>query len=63
MSKEKKKKFKIQAETVTYSYIVVEAKDKDEAHLIAENTDAGQFIPLENEGDFGILEGLTEEIK
>ena len=62
MSK-KKKTFRVQAEIITYCYLDVEATSKEEAHEIAEATDGGEFVTMDDGGDFNILETLTSELK
>lgn len=53
-------KFRVWAKMTTYSYLEVEADSEEEAEMIAEETDGGEFIPTDD-GDWEIT-GDTEEI-
>ena len=55
----KKKKFRVEAEFITYGFIIVEAETSEQANEIAENTDGGDFVTIENDGDFNILSTAT----
>ena len=57
-----KMKYKVQAEVVTYCYIEIEAHSVEEANQIAEDTDGGDFITEDNDGDFRILHSLTQRV-
>ena len=59
MAKTKKKKFRVEAEFITYGFIIVEAETSEQANEIAENTDGGDFVTIENDGDFNILSTAT----
>jgi len=52
------KKFKVIASYVTYVCAVVEAETKDEAHAIAEDMDGGSFTPMDELGDWHIVDVL-----
>ncbi len=55
--------YRIYAKTTEYPYIDVEAESKEEAILIAEGADGGDFVPDDN-GSWEILEGdIAEEIE
>ena len=58
----KKQTYRVKAEVITYCYIDVEASSEEEANEKAAKIDGGDFITIENEGDFRILEGLTGSI-
>jgi len=55
----KKKRFRVEAEFITYGFIIVEAETSEQANEIAENTDGGDFVTIDNEGDFNILSTAT----
>jgi len=55
----KKKKFRVEAEFITYGFIIVEAETSEQANEIAENTDGGDFVTIDNDGDFNILSTAT----
>ena len=57
------KKFLVIAKVVSYASLEVEAKDKDEAYFKAKETDAFDFEPNDDIGDFIILEDEITEIK
>lgn len=52
------KKFKVIASYVTYVCAVVEAETEDEAHAIAEDMDGGSFTPMDELGDWYIVDVL-----
>lgn len=53
-------KFKVKAKVVSYCFLEVEASNSDEAISIAEATDGGDFITIDNEGYFEIIEAKEE---
>jgi len=55
------KKFKVIASYATYVCTIVEAETEDEAHAIAEDMDGGLFTPLDELGDWYIVD--VHEVK
>lgn len=55
------KKYKVIASYVTYVCAVVEAETEDEAHAIAEDMDGGSFTPMDELGDWYIVD--VHEVK
>lgn len=60
-------KYKVIAKSVSYFYTYVDAKDEDEAWLLAKDTDGGGFIPVDQgivqTGDWEIysVEGANDD--
>lgn len=55
-------KFRVKAEVITYCYLDIDAKTAEEANEIASKTDGGDFITIEDEGGFDILEQDTRNL-
>ena len=57
------KTYRVWAKITSYAYIDIEAESAQEAEFMAENTDGGDFIPSENDGDWEIICDKTEEVE
>lgn len=55
------KRYIVQAEVISYCYASILAPNKTEALQEAEAMDGGDFITIEDRGDFNILATLTKE--
>lgn len=49
-------KFRVRAKVTTYCYLEVDANNADEAMEIGEETDGGDFITENSDGDFEVIE-------
>ena len=57
------KTYRVWAEITSYAYIDIEAESAEEAEVMAENTDGGEFTPSESDGDWEIIGDKTEEVE
>jgi len=58
-----KKTFRVHAEVISFVHIDVEANSIEEANEIAEDTDGGNFVSSQEEGDFVIQNSLTHTVR
>ena len=55
-----KNKFRVWVKTTDYLYLDVEANNADEAVVIAEESDGGDFTQVDEKGDWHILDDVVE---
>lgn len=58
-------KYRVFAKMVSYCYVDIEAESKEEAEMVAEDIDGGDFEPYDNGqcGSWEICPEMTREVK